>query len=356
MFRTVAHVSGPWPPPTPQRQPAPPPPTLPPVAPRIEPEAPTPALAPMLVETIGGAELTGVVEDVAAARRRPVRWAVVGAISLVAALVCALVVVLGQPASEPGADDEEPGEFSLAAAMEQMSDAPTIEFRAEAFVDERLLMRMDVGIDSVERVATFAVSHGMGELDPVEVTPQQFTMIVDDRGGIAYASADAYGVGTIAADWVSWTEQDTGENWNDLFLGADLDPRTSLEALGDAAEFEVLGVETILTPDSGAIEARHVVVTVNVREAVAAERDQLLEAGGDVGELDDLIEEIYGDATMDYHLWVGPDDDIRRMTFEMDLDGELFLTTFDVITSDRRLDVQVPPDGVIVAASDLDAD
>ncbi|MEO1056545.1 MAG: hypothetical protein AAFY28_06460, partial [Actinomycetota bacterium] len=193
----------------------------------------------------------------------------------------------------------------------------------------------------------------LGDSEFGEPMSEDAEVFYDGVANIGYVRAHP-GIGTPDnIDWISFTEDDTGQSWDYLFTYSSADPRVALTAIGVDAEWESLGREVIEALGDGPVETEHIVVEVDTADLFVGSGDELDEMSGAMAEMGDAIVASLG--TVEYHVWIDDADSIRRVSSTMD-DVGLFETTIDYRITDEPLVVQLPPPGVIVSASDLDLD
>ncbi len=337
MVRTVRCVSGAWPPPTSTPARIPPPPVVAVVADVAV------SLEP--------------IEDVRVLR---VRWAPIGVCALLGALVCALVVMAARPSGEriPETESQE----SVASAMSQAGSARTIEMRSTTYVDGVEMITVEGRIDRTARVADVrstynAAAFGAPGRD-TSMAVEGAHLLIDDANQTAYISADLPGWPLPDdADWVALSASDIRMDGDDDLFTEGVDPRASLDTFESVVNSRLEGPDQITTIDGEPLDADRHIVSIDLVAAAQSQLAVLDDAGLSVGELERLVELDSGSAgTVDYSVWIDNEGSVRRVSFEMTVDGMSIISSIDMETSDEPLVVQLPPPGVIVSASDLDLD
>ena len=302
------------------------PPTGPPIAPSTPPHGiePTPATAP------GG-------------RRRP--FALAAAVVAVIALGVGAFVALSGGRSGSDGGGVEP--YSLIAAAESTITAPSVQFDLGLSVSDLAEMSVSGVVDNESGIVS--VTTDLSSLLALGDTPMPFdggaiTVLLDASEGVLYLDASALG-GLLPSDaaWLSidlgMLAEQSGQSLDDLQGEFALDPTDIASTLLDAGDPVEVGIDTI-----DGVEARHVQVAVDVAAALAAVPQ---------AQVDPALGELELPDTVVYDVWVTEDNQLRRVTFDIEVAGQAIEMQLDMTTSSEPLDLQLPDPSEVFDLTDL---
>ena len=238
----------------------------------------------------------------------------------VMALIAVVAVGIGAFMVMRGGGSSDDYSFAAAAARAQAAGSMTVDFNADSAegpVD---------GVIEIDRASRrMSIELDLSQLEPAddgavfEEAPDSYNLIVDEPTSTMYMNSDVLGFFDIDTAWVSVrTDEEDG-------FGQDLDqvfanPFDITDVLAGAEHVD-LGMETI-----DGEELRHYRVTTNA--------DSLsVEPGTDSSlDLNDT----------DYDVWVTQDNEIRRIEYEFDDDGDIVQFVMTVQASSESIDIQLP--------------
>ncbi len=259
------------------------------------------------------------------------------------AVVALVVAGLGAVLALRGGDDggatvvavEDTSAFSLAAATQRATEATTARFEMDMSIGGVGDISMSGGIDNEAQIMTLSMD--MGAV-PGGAGFVAFESIIDVGNGVMYmGSPSEMGFPTDAA-WISMDLAEVAEqsgmsleDFQDQFVN----PLDVAELFADVDAAVDVGADTI-----DGVAVRHYVVTVDLADVVAA--NPQLEQEIDLIDLGGLPEEV------EYDVWVTEDNQLRRMTFAIDVVGQEMFVEMNVTGVGEPLDVQIPsPDDVM---------
>jgi hypothetical protein len=276
-------------------------------------------------------------------RRRPV--ALFAAVVAVMALGVAAMVALTGGRSGDGGDVAEP--YSLLAAAESTINARTVEFDLSVSASDLATFTVSGAVDNESQLASVTADLSsllaLGEM-PLPLGGGAMTMLLDGSTGIVYLDASALG-GFLPrqASWVSidlgTLAEQSGQALDDLQDEFGIDPTDIARSLIDTESATEVGVDTI-----DGVETKHYEVTVDLAAALAAVPQ---------AELDPAIAGIDLPDTVTYDVWVTADNQLRRVSFDLDLAGQAIGMQLDMTTSNDELDVELPADSEVFDLTDL---
>jgi hypothetical protein len=161
------------------------------------------------------------------------------------------------------------------------------------------------------------------------------TVLLDGSTGVVYLDASALG-GLLPRDanWVSIdlgvVAEEGGQALDDLQSEFGIDPAEIARTLLDPESATEVGVDTI-----DGVEAKHYEVTVDLAAALGAVPQ---------AQLDPAIADIDLPDIVTYDVWVTADNQLRRVSFELDVAGQSIGMQLDMTASNEPLDVEVPAD------------
>lgn len=318
-------------------------PTLPPApspAPTATVWAPPGSHAPASVAPPSAPLAFSPVPDRPKRSRTPV-FVLVAVVALIVVGIGALVAFRGDGGGDAVVDVEESSAFSLAAAAEQAAHANTVRYELNMSMGPLGELSMVGGIDNDAQIMAFTMDVGAilgGE------GAGQIEAIIDAGNGVMYMSNPGMGFPTDAA-WVSMDLGDLAdqsgmsiEDFQDQFAANPLDVAA---IFADADSVVDVGADEI-----DGVAVRHYEVTVDFAEAMAA--NPQLEQQVDLGEFGaDFPTEI------EYDVWVTEDNQLRRMTFALDMLGQEFVVEMNVTDVGVPLDVEFPSADDVMDVTDL---
>ena len=292
------------------------PPTGPPIAPSPPPGhgiEPVPATAP----APGG-------------RGRP--FALAAAVVAVIALGVGAFAALGGGRSD--SDGAEP--YSLIAAAQSTIAAPAVHFDVRLSVADLAEMNVSGVVDNESGIVS--VTTDLSSLLALGETSMPFdggavTMLLDASTGVLYLDAAALG-GLLPSDaaWLSidlgTLAEQSGQSLEDLQGEFALDPTDIARMLLDAGNPVEVGVDTI-----DGVDTRHVQVAVDIAAALAAVPQ---------AQVDPSLGELELPDTVVYDVWVTEDNQLRRVTFDLEVAGQGIGMQLDMTTSSEPLDARLP--------------
>lgn len=250
--------------------------------------------------------------------------------AVIALGVGALVALAGGRSG--GADVAEP--YSLIAAAERTITAQTVEFDLTLSATDLAEVAVSGAVDNESRI--MSVTTDLSSLLALGDAPLPFggteiTALVDASNGVIYLDAAALG-GFLPSD-AAWLSIDlaslaeaSGQSLDDLQGEFALDPADIARTLLDAGTSTEVGVDSI-----DGVDAKHYQVEVDIAAALA-----------DFPEIDPALGEVELPDTIAYDVWVTADNQLRRVTFDIDLAGQSIGMQLDMTTSSEPLDVQLP--------------
>jgi hypothetical protein len=276
-------------------------------------------------------------------RRRPAAL-IVAVVAVVALGVAAMVALAGGPSGD-GGDVAEP--YSLLAAAESTIDARTVEFDVTVSASDLATITMSGAVDNESQLASITADLSsllaLGEM-PLPLGGGEMTMLLDGSTGVVYLDASVLG-GFLPQD-ASWVSIDLGalaeqggQALDDLQGEFDIDPTDIARSLLDTESATEVGVETI-----DGVEAKHYEVSVDLAAALAAVPQ---------AELDPAIADIDLPDTVTYDVWVTADNQLRRVSFDLDVAGQSIAMQLDMTTSNEPLDVELPADSEVLDLTGL---
>lgn len=270
-------------------------------------------------------------------RRR--RAVLVLAVAAVLALGVGAIVALAGGRSGDGGDIAEP--YSLVAAAESTINARTVEFDLSVSASDLATITMSGAIDNESQLASITADLSsllaLGEM-PLPLGGGEMTVLLDGSTGVVYLDASALG-GFLPreASWVSIDlgalAEQGGQALDDLRGEFGIDPTEIARTLLDTENATEVGVEVI-----DGVETKHYEVTVDL----AAALDAVPQA-----ELDPAIADIELPDTVTYDVWVTADNQLRRVSFTLDVAGQSIGMQLDMTASDEPLDVELPADSEV---------
>jgi hypothetical protein len=270
-------------------------------------------------------------------------FVIVAAILAVIALgVGAFVAITG---GRSDADVAEP--YSLIAAAESTISARTVDFDLTVSAAGVEGLTVSGAVDNDSRLVSVTTDLSsllaLGDASlPFDGT--EITVLVDASNGVVYLDAAALG-GFLPGDaaWVSidlsTLAEQSGQSLDDLLGEFALDPTDIARTLLDAGSATEVGVDRI-----DGVDVQHYRVDVDVAAALAdLPQADVGPALGDI-ELPD---------TVAYDVWVTADNQLRRVTFDIDVAGQSIGMQLDMTTSGEPLDVQLPDPSEVVDLTGL---
>lgn len=255
-------------------------------------------------------------------RRKGVLLAVgVGVLVVIAAIVGVLVLRSG------GAADA----YSLQAAAESASRADKVAFemRMEAM---GLDVEMTARVDNEAQLMAFTASM------PVLSEDGAIEMVMDVGEKVVYMDASLLPGGDESpTKWLSFDMSQMPGMEEELSSITGSNPLDAAALFQDAAAVEDLGLE-----DLDGEQVKHYRVTVDVAELTKAQPG-----------LFDQLEGIDLPSTVDYDVWVTEDNQLRRMSFELDVLGGPITTEMTVTAVGDIEPVVLPPADEVTDMTDL---
>lgn len=268
---------------------------------------------------------------------------------LAAAVLAVIALGVGAVAAiTSGRSDAEVAEpYSLIAAAESTISARTVDFDLTVSATDVAEMTVSGAVDNESRVVSvttdLASLLALGDA-PLPFDGTEITALVDASNGVIYLDADALG-GFLPGDaaWVSidlgTLAEQSGQTLDDLQGEFAVDPTDIARTLLDAGSATEVGVERI-----DGVDAKHFRVDVDIAAALADLAQADLDAAfGDV-ELPD---------TITYDVWVTADNQLRRVTFDIDVAGQSIGMQLDMTTSSEPLEVLLPDPSEVVDVTGL---
>jgi hypothetical protein len=273
----------------------------------------------------------GGAEPPRSSRTLVVALVVVGAVVLVL-LVAGIIAALASD------DDDDP--YSLEAAFENVAGASTLQYDLEITADGSSVLTVAGVVDG--DVASLQLDLG-AILGTDIVAGDAVEVVVDSGEEVLYLRADSLipptGLDLLLPD-IGWLAVDFDQlpDGDDLAGPLSGDPLELLDAIrADAAAATDLGEEQL-----DGVTTRHYQFTVDVAEAIAS-TEAISELMDDLG-LDVDVTGLLGEATFD--IWVTEDNEIRRATLAVTIDGQAVTLVIDVVGMNEPVDVEVPTDDV----------
>jgi hypothetical protein len=276
-------------------------------------------------------------------RRRPIAL-VVAVVAVLALGVAGIVALTGGRSGDSG-DVAEP--YSLVAAAESTISARTVEFDLSVSASDLATITMSGAVDNESQLASVTADLSsllaLGEM-PLPLGGGEMTVLLDGSTGVVYLDASALG-GFLPqeASWVSIDlgalAEQGGQALDDLRGEFGIDPTEIARSLLDTENATEVGVDTI-----DGVEAKHYEVTVDL----AAALDAVPQA-----ELDPAIADIGLPDTVTYDVWVTADNQLRRVSFALDVAGQSIGMQLDMTASNEPLDVELPADSEVFDLSGL---
>jgi hypothetical protein len=167
-------------------------------------------------------------------------------------------------------------------------------------------------------------------------------MIVSESTKTIYVSSDLFGVLglDIETEWIKMDEEFLAEQGDNSFeSAANNDVLNAGSLLEDAKSVEEIGLETI-----DGEELMHYRVTVDKETALTNSPEletQIDELGGEMP--DDVV----------YDMWVTEDNQLRRMSVDLDIGSSILKTLFVVKTPEGPISVELPDDDDTTSADEL---
>ncbi len=235
-----------------------------------------------------------------------------------------------------------PAQFSLQAAAQGASSSSTARYEINMSMGGFGALTMIGGIDTEAQLMTFTMD--MGAFMGGAGGPGEVEAILDVGNGTMYMSSAGLGFPTDAP-WISMdlgaiaeTSGMTIEDFQDQFTANPLDVAALFTEADDVVD---LGAETI-----DGVEVRHYQVSIDTAAALAA--NPQMQQQVDLGDLGaDIPSEIV------YDVWVTADNQLRRMTFAMDIFGQEMVMEMNVSAVGEPLDVQIPSPDEVMDVTDL---
>jgi len=167
-------------------------------------------------------------------------------------------------------------------------------------------------------------------------------MIITEESQTIYVSSDLFSVLglDIKTDWIKVDKEFLEEQGDNSFSSAaNNDVLAAGDLLADATSVEEVGLETI-----DGEELMHYRVTVD-KETALANSPQLK------GQLDELGGEMPDEVV--YDMWVTEDNQLRRMSLDLDIGPSILSTLVIVKTLDGPISVELPADDEVTNADEL---
>lgn len=275
--------------------------------------------------------------------RRPL-YALVAVVALLVVGVGALVALRSGSGGDGDAlvEVEESSAFSLAAAAEQATEASTVRYEMNMSMGALGDMTMVGGMDSEAQIMTMTMDmgailggQGLGQIEAI-IDAGNGVMYISNPGGMGFPTDAAW----ISMNLAELAEQSgmSVDDFQDQFTANPLDVA---EMFTDADTVVDVGAETI-----DGVAVRHYLVTVDLEAALAA--NPQLEQQVDLSDLGaDIPTEIV------YDVWVTEDNQLRRMTFALDIVGQEMVVEMNVTAVGEPLDVQIPSPDEVMDLTDL---
>jgi hypothetical protein len=270
------------------------------------------------------------------ASRRGRRWVAAVIVALLVVAVGGLAVFASRSPSE-GTTLPAVEPYSLAASAENAAAARSVEFDLSIAYDGMGMagdMTMSGAVDNETGLATFSTDLGgmLGEMGMADGSGT-IEMIIDDANDVAYLNSQLFG--EFVPSGGSWVSIDLdafgalGESGGPLGESTGIDPTELAAMLLDSEAVTELGDETI-----DGVATKHYQVTVNLTDAFAA-----------VPALDDpSIETADLPTTVVYDVWVTEDNQLWRISTDLDVAAVGMAMTLDLRPSDESVDVTIPTD------------
>ncbi|MGI9645370.1 MAG: hypothetical protein ACR2O6_08695 [Ilumatobacteraceae bacterium] len=262
-------------------------------------------------------------------------FVLIAILALVALGAGAFFVLRGDSGGETITQTEDPtvvpAQFSLQAAAQGASSASTARYEINMSMGGFGALTMTGGIDTDAQIMTFTMD--MGAFLGGAEGPSEVEAILDVGNGTMYMSGAGMGFPTDA-DWISMDlsaiAETSGMTIDDFQNQFTANPLDVAALFTDADDIVDLGAETI----DGA-EVRHYQVSIDTAAALAA--NPQMQQQVDLGDLGaDVPSEIV------YDVWVTEDNQLRRMTFAMDIFGQEMVMEMNVSAVGEPLDVEIP--------------
>jgi hypothetical protein len=270
-------------------------------------------------------------------RRRPLALAA-AVLAVVALGVGAFVALAGGRSGE--ADVAEP--YSLLAAAESTIAARTVEFELTVSAADLAEVTVAGAVDNESNVVSVTTDLSsllaLGEM-PMPFGGGDMTVLVDGEAGVVYLDAGA--LGGFLPDDAAWVSIDlgvlaeqSGQSLDDLRSEFALDPTDIARTLLDTDNATEIGADTI-----DGVETRRYEVTVDLAEALAA----VPQAG-----IDPTLADIDLPDSVTYDVWVTADNQLRRVSFDIEIAGQSISMLLDMTTTSESLGVELPADSEVV--------
>ncbi len=247
----------------------------------------------------------------------------VGVGAVVVAAVVAVVVLLGGGSSD--------ATYSLKAATKGAAEARNVAFEmtmSAGPVQMTMTARVDVAAELT------AMKAELPALADVVVDA-----IIDTGNQVMYMDASAFpGAEQLATPWISM-DLSKVPGAAESFGATAVNPLDAAALFEDAATVVDKGVEEV-----NGEQVKHYVVTVDLAEAMAAQPgmfDQIDALGGDLPD------------TLDYDVWVTEDNQMRRLSFGMDVAGQTVSMDMTVTAIGTIDPIVIPADDDVTDITDM---
>jgi len=265
------------------------------------------------------------------------------AVTVAGVAAAAFVLTSGSPDDEIGDDvievvterEESSESFSFAAAATNAQQAASVSF--------------DMSIDSPDGLMTMtaAVDRATGrmsmDIDTSQLVVDEFgveggdsmAMILDEQNGVAYIGGDFYdSIFAVDTTWLSM-ELDEAVSDTSTFDEIFTNPLDMTRVFGDLQPVD-LGPETV---DGESLHHYRVVVDA----AAVANQPNLGDLTDEFGNIDEVA----------YDVWVSEDNQIRRIVFDVDDNGDLLGLDMWIDISPSPVDITLPDPSEVTSFEEL---
>ncbi len=285
----------------------------------------TPGLAPPDLDQPIVHSATEIVVEPSPPPKRRRTGALVGVGAVIVAAVVAGVVLLNGGKSEAS--------YSLQAASKAAAKAQNVAFEMKIDagpVQMTATTRLDVEQQLMAMSATMPITADAGSIEA----------IIDVGNKVMYMDASAFpGAGELPTKWISM-DLSKVPGAADSFGGlTGTNPLDTAGLFRDATTVKDEGLE-----DLNGEQVKHYVVTIDTAEALAAQPDLF-------DQIDDLGATLPD--TIDYDVWVTEDNQLRRMSFTMDVAAQTMVVDMTVTAIGTIEPIVVPADAEVTDMTDL---
>lgn len=265
-------------------------------------------------------------------RRRP--FVLGAAVLAVAALGVGAFVALTARGGPDATAAEQP--YTLAVAAQQTIDARTVEFDLTVSAGTLGDIAVTGAVDNESHLVTATTDLSsllaLGD-SPLPIGNGQMTVLFDGDNGVVYLGADALG-GFLPAEagWVSIDlgvlAEQNGQNLDDLAGTLGVDPSDIARSLLNTDDATEVGSEVI-----DGVETKHYTVSIDIAAALAAIPEN---------EVDSALADADLPDTVVYDVWVTADNQLRRVAFDTEVQGQTLAMQLDLTTSTEPLGIEIP--------------